>query len=231
MRAVLVAIAATAAVACVVSAAAQPPDDDDDDDVDVVVLLARDAPLAVRWIESPSITAQLGPVILGGLDRARDPSVVVPSLYGDAPPDFPSPAWPLALDGVRGAGPFGAGDDCPCTTELGELPEGRRVAALHGVGTFVVPPAAADLRVIEIRARYQDGIALWLNGVPVARRNLATSGPPLRLAERLHGPEWETFFVPVTPGLLRAGDNVLAVAVHPSGGSRAPFLELEVLAR
>ena len=231
MRAVLPAIAAFAAVACVISAAAQPPDDDDVRVDGVAVLLGRDAPLVVRWLEAPALTAQLGPVILGELDRARDPSVVVPSIVGDPPADFPSAGWPLALDGVRGKGPFGAGDDCPCATRLGELADDRRVAALHALGTFVVPPAAADLRVLEIRARYQDGIALWLNGVPVARRNLATGGPALRLAERLHGPEWETFFVPVAPGLLRAGDNVLAIAVHPSGGSRAPFLEVEVLAR
>jgi len=37
--------------------------------------------------------------------------------------------------------------------------------------------------------------------------------------------------VPVTPGLLRAGDNVLAAVVHPHGGSAAPFLELEVVGR
>ncbi|HUQ06848.1 MAG TPA: metallophosphoesterase [Kofleriaceae bacterium] len=249
MRAVFVAIAATAAVACVVSAAAQPEGDDDEEGAgagsasgsaasgagagaaDALTLLARTTPLVVRWTDAPAVTAQLGPVIFGELDRARDAKVVVPSLVGDAPADFPSPAWPLALDGIRAAGPFGTGDDCPCTTRIGDLVDGKRIAAIYGLGTFVVPAAAADLRVLEIRARYKDGIALWLNGVPVARRNLATAGPTLRLAERLHGPEWETFFVPVTPGLLRAGENVLAVAVHPTGGSRAPFLELEVLAR
>jgi 3',5'-cyclic AMP phosphodiesterase CpdA len=229
--------------ACVVlDATAQPEDDDEGSgsatapgsaapSADAVTLVARTTPLTVRWTEAPAVTAQLGPVILAELDHARDASVVVPSLVGDAPADFPSPAWPLALDGQRAVGPFGAGDDCPCTTKLGDLVDGKRIAAIYGLGMFVVPAAATDLRVLEIRARYKDGIALWLNGVPVARRNLASAGPPLRLAERLHGPEWETFFVPVTPGLLRAGENVIAVAVHPSGGSRAPFLELEVLAR
>lgn len=198
----------------------------------VVTLLARDAIHAVRWVEVPAITARLGAVVLGELDVVRG-GPPPPALLGDPPPALTDDgAWPLALAGaVSGRGPFGAGDDCPCGTRLGDLATGRRVALLQTLATFTVPADAADLRVLEVRARYRDGLALWLNGVPVARRNLATAGHPLRLAERLRGPEWETFFVPVTPGLLRAGDNVLAAAVHPSGAQRAPLLELEVVAR
>jgi hypothetical protein len=231
VRVVLLAIAATAVVAV---AQAQPADDDDADPSGPSqasveggsVLLARGAPLAYRYTEAPAITSALGAVILGELDHARG-GPPPPSLTGDDPA-LPPAGWPLALDGPRAPGPFGAGDDCGCTTRLGELPVGRRVAALYALGTFDADPA---LRVLEIRVRYKDGLALWLNGVPIGRRNLATSGPTLRLAERLHGPEWETFFVPVTPGLLRAGDNLLSAVVHPHGGSRAPFLEFEVIGR
>ncbi len=238
MRVSKQAVAAFAAMACAVVAAAvavaQPTDDDDAEPAASsgaavpggVVLLARDAPLVYRYAEAPALTASIGQVILGELDHARG-GAPPPTLTGDDP-SLPPVGWPLALDGARGAGPFGAGDNCGCTTRLGELPEGRRVAALYAMGSFAADRA---LRVLEIRARYRDGLALWINGVPIARRNLAATGPTLRLAERLHGPEWETFFVPITPGLLRAGDNILAVVVHPHGGSRAPFLELEVIGR
>lgn len=234
MRILPSAVAAIAALACAVVASAQPGDDDDADPVAAsstsvaggAVLLAKTTALTYRYTEAPAITSALGAVILGELDHARG-GAPPPSLTGDDP-TLPPAGWPLALDGARGAGPFGAGETCGCTTRLGALPAGRRVAALYALGTFTADPA---MRVLEIRARYRDGIALWLNGVPIARRNLATTGPTLRLAERLHGPEWESFFVPVTPGLLRAGDNVLAAVVHPHGGSLAPFFDVEVIGR
>ena len=225
-------------MACALSAIAVADDDDDDpaaasgnaSTAGATVLLARDAPLTVLWREAPALTASIGAVVLGELDHARG-GPAPPSLTGDAA-DLPPPGWPLALDApgaIRGAGPFGAGEKCNCTTRLGTLPAGRRVGALYALATFPAPPS--DLRVLEIRARYKDGLALYLNGVPIARRNLAATGASLRLAERLHGPEWETFYVPITPGLLRGGDNLLAAVVHPHGGSPAPFLELEVLGR
>lgn len=95
---------------------------------------------------------------------------------------------------------------------------------------FSLDESGADLQVIELRARYVDGVAIWLNGVPVARRGVTASGPPLRGADRSHGPEWESFFVPVTPGLLRIGVNLVAIEVRPRRGA-TPRLELEVVGR
>jgi hypothetical protein len=85
-------------------------------------------------------------------------------------------------------------------------------------------------RLLELRLRYRDGLALWLNGTEIVRRSLGT--PALwQLADRPRGPEWETIYVPVTPGLLRAGDNVLAAELRPSASSDAPELALELYGR
>ena len=195
-----------------------------------VVLLARDAALTVRWADAPALAAQLARVVLGDLDHARGTGARV-SVLGDAPAGLPPAGWPLELaGGVRGAGPFG-GDCASCTTRLGEVGAGRRVATLWALGRFTLDRGAADLRVLELRLRYQDGVAIWINGVPVVRRGVAADGHPLRLADRPHGSEWEAFFVPVAPGLLRAGDNVVAVEVHAGERSAAPLLDLEVLGR
>jgi len=51
------------------------------------------------------------------------------------------------------------------------------------------------------------------------------------LAARPHGPEWETFYVPIGPGLLRLGLNTLAVEVHPAARSDRPSLEVELVGR
>jgi hypothetical protein len=52
-----------------------------------------------------------------------------------------------------------------------------------------------------------------------------------QLADRPRGPEWETIYVPVTPGLLRAGENVLAAELRTSSSTDAPALALELYAR
>src|SRR6185503_12713736 len=127
-------------------------------------------------------------------------------------------AWPYDVDTAT----VGKGALAPTASDA-------RIAALYAVTTFALSQDHQGLRVLEIRLRYQDGCAVWLNGTEVARRSL--EGGPMALAVRPHGPEWETFYVPVAPGLLRLGDNVLAVEVHPSGRSRAPELAVDVIAR
>ncbi|HSK05390.1 MAG TPA: metallophosphoesterase, partial [Kofleriaceae bacterium] len=68
------------------------------------------------------------------------------------------------------------------------------------------------------------------NSVEVVRRSLPRGNSTV-LAARPHGPEWETFGIPVGPGLLRRGDNVLAIEVHPSGRRHAPALAAELVGR
>ncbi len=51
------------------------------------------------------------------------------------------------------------------------------------------------------------------------------------MAGLIHGPEWETFHAAVAPGLLRAGDNLIAVELRPSGRSSAPRFDVELRGR
>ena len=153
---------------------------------------------------------------ISGLDVAAGRSAEPVPLLGD---DRGAPAaWPYDVDTATVA----KGALAPKATDA-------RVAALFAVTTFSLTSEHQGLRVLEIRVRYYDGVAVWLNGSEVARRSL--DGGPVALAQRPHGPEWETFYVQVAPGMLRLGDNVLAIEVHPSGRRDAPELAVDVIGR
>lgn len=112
--------------------------------------------------------------------------------------------------------------------DIGTPAPGQRIAAAYGVTTFAV--GDSTLTMLELRLRYRDGVAVWINGVEVLRQALPR-GPANTLATRPHGPAWETFYVPVAPGLLRKGRNTLAAEVHPSGRRTAPQLLADVIGR
>jgi acid phosphatase type 7 len=157
---------------------------------------------AWRWelVIAPRLAQQIGAVTVSGLDAVAKRGPVV-DVLGDA---VPAPAaWPYDVKGTVTAIPAPA--------------EGQRIAAAFGIATFALTPAQQGLEVLELKLKYEDGVAVWLNGIEIVRQGLPR-GPTTTLAVRPHGPEWETFFVPVAPGLLRA-ENVLAIEVHPSGRS------------
>jgi len=83
--------------------------------------------------------------------------------------------------------------------------------------------------VLELRVRYRDALAVWLDGVEVIRDGLPRD--PATAPARSHGPEWRTFYVPVAPGLLRLGDNALAIEVRPTDKRGKPELEAMVVGR
>lgn len=181
-----------------------------------VQLVKPDTSWRYQLITAPALAPQIGALAMSALDVAMGRSEAPISVLGDAP-GTPA-AWPYDVDHAtvaRGA--------------LAPAAKDGRVAAMFAVTTFVLGTEHRGLRVIEIRLRYRDGCAVWLNGIEVARRSL--DGDSVALAQRPHGPEWETFYVPVAPGLLRLGDNVLAVEVHPSGRSTAPQLAADVIGR
>ena len=122
--------------------------------------------------------------------------------------------WPYAVDGelrARGAIKPGA------------------TTALHAVTTFTLGKDQEGLQVLELRVRYRDAIAIWLDGVEIVRDGLPHD--PLAAPARAHGPEWRTFYVPVAPGLLRLGDNALAIEVRPTEKRGKPELEATVVGR
>lgn len=118
-------------------------------------------------------------------------------------PEFDDHQWRAAPAG------FGFGEP-DIATPLAELRGAG--AALHARVTFDV----ADPRVVKdvlLRLRYDDGFVAWLNGSEVGRRNVpAGAGPRTPASARHPGDDYETFAL--SPALLRAGANVLAIEVR-----------------
>jgi hypothetical protein len=166
------------------------------------------------------------------------------SLAGDALPSprgtqsaaSPPAGFPAApLSGqkgvIRGKAPFGATHKgkCSCATPVGAL-ERERVAIVFGTKSFVATAAEAKATLLRVRARYRDGLVVWLNGERLVRSALSSSRRPLAGAWRPRGPEWESFHVSVTPGTLKEGANLLAFEVRPSDVKMAPKIDLELQA-
>lgn len=173
-----------------------------------------------RWqvFTAPRITPQIGALAISGLDVAAGRASTPIAVLGEPAPE--PRGWPYDVGG-GGAAVAGAiaapGDD-------------QRIAAAFGVTAFSLGPADEGYEMLELRLRYADGVAVWLNGVEVVRRALPR-GDTTALAARPRGPEWETCYIPVGPGLLRRGENVLAVRVHPSGRRHAPALAADLIGR
>jgi len=178
---------------------------------------------AAAWryqlVTAPKLAPQIGALAISGLDVVAG-RVQAPIDVLGAGPAIPA-AWPYDIDTpAKATGPL---KPAP--------PADMRVAALFAITTFTLVPEQKGLRVIEIRVRYRDAVAVWLNGIEVARRALDDSATPTALAARPHGPEWETFYVPAAPHLLRLGENVVAIETHPSGRREAPELAVDVVGR
>jgi acid phosphatase type 7 len=194
----------------------------------------------LEWVAltAPSGPEQLGAIAAGEVDRVRaaargDAPPQQPRLEGPPPARHPQPGWhsaPLA-DGRRGRAPLGVRDGdgrCDCATPIDR--SAGRVAALYAQAVFTAGDEIADVRLLHLRMRYADGVVAYLNGREVARRQLARDAGAMGLAERPRGPEWETFYIPAA-GLLRRGQNRLAIEVRPSSTARAPVLDVELEAR
>jgi hypothetical protein len=190
---------------------------------------------------APLPARQLGPIALAAVERVKgraregDSSSGSPVL-GDAPAGIPPPEWPLRVGGPaakRGRAPFAARlpnkSSCGGATELGDASK-ERVAVLYASRSFSIGDDLDQLRALRLRAQYSDGLIAYINGREVARSNLVPDIETMGVAARSRGSEWETFYVPVVPGLLAKGKNTLAVEVRPSGRRLAPTLDLELAA-
>jgi hypothetical protein len=176
-------------------------------------LVARSA--AWRWqlITAPRLAPQIGALAISGLDVATGRETAPIAVLGEG---VVPAAWPYGVNAELAV--------------IGPPRDGERIAAAFGVTTFTLAPRDQGLAILELRMRYEDGVAAWLNGVEVVRRGLARRGA-VDLADRPHGPESETFYIPVAPGLLRLGPNVLAIELRPSGRRHAPTIDVELTGR
>lgn len=184
----------------------------------VSLVQADKAAWSYQVIAAPKLAVQIGAAAISALDVVAGRASAPLHVLGDetAQPK----AWPYEVDApVRATG-----------TLRPKPGVDERVAALFAITNFELTGEHTGLRVLEIRVRYRDGLIVSLNGVEVARQ--ALDGPSVRgLASRPHGPEWETFYVPAAPNLLRLGTNVIAIEVHPGGRREAPELAIDVVGR
>lgn len=118
------------------------------------------------------------------------------------------------------------GERCRCATEIGDA-ERQRVAALYATTVFEVGTDTLEgMQLLELRARFRDGLIAYVNGREIARRNLGDS--QREVARGIKGPEWERFTIPIESTNLRPGRNLLAIEVRPSKHRQAPALDAEL---
>ncbi len=130
-------------------------------------------------------------------------------------PSFDDSAW------SAGAAPFGAG-----TPPAGVVTGTNLTAAIPGKATSLYVRAVftataadmADSQALQILMDYDDGFVAYLNGVEVARANLAEANaftPHHAVASAARTPgSYTTYTLDPPSRLLTQGQNVLAVQIH-----------------
>ena len=152
-----------------------------------------------------------------------------------AGPDAPAGEWMSAgyPDGGWSAGPapLGYGE----TRIVTQLPYGgittNRWVTAYLRAHFTRAAGASQVLSAVLKTDYDDGFVAYLNGVEIARRGLAP-GPVSwgTFAVNHESGAYETIAL-ADPGLLQAGDNVLAVEVHQQAPNSSDLLwDTELLA-
>lgn len=137
----------------------------------------------------------------------------------------PGPGW--ANPGFDDSGwneakaPFGADQDL--VTPLGVADEAAPVSWFRR--TFTVDDPAAVLQ-LRSAARRDDGIVVYVNGIEVVRDNVPVTLEIPREEERV----LQRASIELTPGLLVAGENTLAVEIHQFDGSPDAGFDLRLVA-
>jgi hypothetical protein len=164
-------------------------------------------------VSAPVPAAVLGGLMLDAAARLRSLPTVLPGVSSSPSADAPA-VTQAALAWRSGRPP--------------EPPAGERVAVLRAKRTFRVGAEASRLKLLRLRVRYQDGLVVSLNGQEVARRYVDEAASPLAFSPRSRGNEWEIIPLPLSPGLLRAGENVISFEVRPSSARPSPTLDFEL---
>lgn len=88
------------------------------------------------------------------------------------------------------------------------------------------PPSTGSGQILRLAVRYHDGFVAYVNGREVARRNApqALGWAALATADVMIGNPIEDILVPLEPGLIRAGRNVLAFHAMTSDRLVTEFL-------
>ena len=131
-----------------------------------ITLLDGTAPWRWDVVTAPRLAPQIGAVAASGLDAVAGRGEVV-ELLGEPLPA--PPTWPYDVRGDAKAIPA--------------PPDDQRIAAAFGVTRFELALAQQGLEVLELRLKYEDGVAVWLNGVEIVRQGLP-HGPSTRTSAR-----------------------------------------------
>ncbi|RIK84611.1 MAG: hypothetical protein DCC68_01250 [Planctomycetota bacterium] len=133
-------------------------------------------------------------------------------------------AWrmPEFSDSVWRFGPaelgYGEGDEA---TQIGYGPSAsNRYITTYFRHAFTVNDAA-QLASLRLELKRDDGAAVYLNGVEIARDNLAADALYNQLAETAAADDGQTFlrFDGIDAGLIGSGTNVLAVEIHQAAAN------------
>lgn len=185
--------------------------------------------LALCWVSSAFLGAQEVTLVpTGALWKLhRGSSAPSPgSTTGWTQPAFNDTAWESA------PATFFFGEDRLTGTDLPDMGGNYSTIFLRHHFTVADPANLADL---ELRAICDDGFVAYLNGRRVASYNAPTSHPVFTAVATANVPEpvaFESYALGDNPGLLVAGDNVLAVVVlNVSRGSSDLVFDAELVGR
>ncbi|HVR75690.1 MAG TPA: hypothetical protein VMT52_15250 [Planctomycetota bacterium] len=141
--------------------------------------------------------------------------------------DFDDSAW------LEGQTPMGYSTDLPYRTVFNDMMGAAGYLTVYFRKTFTLPDLG-DFKWIRIRARYDDGMIVYLNGEELARRSMPAGDVDKDTPGLDHetSPSYEDMILSceAAPTSLRAGENVIAVEVHNSGPDSSDFsftLEVE----
>jgi hypothetical protein len=123
-------------------------------------------------------------------------------------PAFNDSTWPT------NAGQFGYGQGDERTVVSYGLDEFEKNTATYFRKQFT-RPASVTWTNVALRVCFTDGVAVYLNGTEVLRRNLAPAAPFNQLAAASNTEQQNYWLsVPINPVLIVAGVNTVAVELH-----------------
>ncbi len=140
--------------------------------------------------------------------------------------EAPFAAWRTATNDAWASGPaplgYGGGERTTLNYDL----EFEKYPAAYFRKTFSVSSLITSN--LALRICFNDGVAVYLNGKEILRRNLAAGATETNRATAFHTDEWRTWIsYPITPSLVKLGTNVLAVEIHRADAD-GPLLNFDL---
>jgi hypothetical protein len=102
----------------------------------------------------------------------------------------------------------------------GHASSGTQTSAFYFRKSFTMPEGAPSTTQLKLSVCYDDGYVMYINGVEVDRVNIADGETYYGMfTSSTTNPAWTERTISVPEGLLRAGENVVAVELHQCHGT------------